>query len=75
MAHTEEGTLYFIPLTEANRQTSVLIRGGFFEEKPDAPEVWEYKRVNGTAYRSDTAPEVIRILEDLQNDQKRLTKD
>lgn len=70
MAHTEEGTLYFIPLTEANRQTSVLIRGGFFEEKPDAPEVWEYKRVNGTAYRSDTAPEVIRILEDLQNDQK-----
>lgn len=70
MAHIEESPLYFIPFTEANRQTSGLICGGFFEDKPDAPEVWEYKRVNGTAYRSDTAPEVIRILEDLRSDEQ-----
>ena len=68
MAHFEKDPFYFVPFTDANRATTPEIAGQWFQDKPEAPEVWEYKRVNGTTYRSDAAPEVIRILEGLRHD-------
>jgi len=74
MAHFEKDPFYFVPFTDANRATAPEIAGQWFQDKPEAPEVWEYNLINGTTYRSDTAPEVIRILEDLRSDEQAVSE-